>query len=202
MKKFPAIALIEFASIARGILACDALLKCAPISLIKAGTVSRGKYLILIGGSVGAVETAFNEGLARGGDTVLDSVHLPDIHPRVHEAILGARRAGVEDAISVIELKTVAATIRATDAAIKGADVEIVEIRLADHLGGRAFSILTGKLEDAIAAVKYAKKVVPNETLWIQDTVVPRVHATLLQHLQATTRFSQIEPAILTDGEL
>ena len=87
MKKYPAIALIELSSIAKGILAVDAMLKCAPISLIKSGTVSKGKFLILIGGSVASVELAFKEGIKKGDSTVVDCVHLPDIHPQVHDAM-------------------------------------------------------------------------------------------------------------------
>ena len=202
MKKYPAIALIEFSSIAKGILAVDTMLKCAPISLIKSGTVSKGKYLILLGGSVASVDLAYNEGITKGEDTIVDCVHLPDIHPQVYDAILGARKSGVDDAIATIELKTVAAIVRATDAAIKGAEVDIVEIRIADQIGGKAFSILTGKLEDILASVKHAKDSLKDQDNWIQDTIVPRVHETLLQQLEIGTRFSQIEPIVLEDGEL
>lgn len=202
MKKYPAIALIEFSSIARGILAVDAMLKCAPISLIKSGTVSRGKYLILIGGSVASVDLAYKEGITKGDNTVLDCVHLPDIHHQVHDAILGARKSGLEDAIGIIELKTVSSTIKATDAGIKGADVDIVEMRIADRIGGKAFSIFTGKLEDVQASVIHAKQAIQKQDFWILDTVIPRVHDTLLQQLDISTRFSQIEPMVLEDGEL
>jgi microcompartment protein CcmL/EutN len=202
MKKYPAIALIESSSIAKGILAVDTMLKCSPISLIKSGTVSKGKYLILIGGSVASVDLAFKEGITKGENSIVDSVHLPDIHPQVHDAILGARKSGVDDAIATIELKTVASTVRAADAAIKGAEIDIVEIRIADRIGGKAFSILTGKLEDVLAAVKHAKDSLKDKNNWLQDTIVPRVHETLLQQLDIGTRFSQIEPIILKDGEL
>ena len=48
----PALALIEFNSIAVGIQAGDAMVKKAPIASIKAGTVQPGKYLVLITGQV------------------------------------------------------------------------------------------------------------------------------------------------------
>ena len=56
MKKYPAIAIVELASIADGIYCTDALLKKAPIAMIKSGTVSHGRYLIVIGGSTASVE--------------------------------------------------------------------------------------------------------------------------------------------------
>jgi microcompartment protein CcmL/EutN len=48
----PALALIEFDSIAAGIEAGDAMAKKAPIARIVAGTVRNGKYLVLISGEV------------------------------------------------------------------------------------------------------------------------------------------------------
>jgi len=40
---------MEFGSIADGIFCTDALLKRAPIAMIKSGTISNGRYLIIIG---------------------------------------------------------------------------------------------------------------------------------------------------------
>ena len=48
----PALALLEFSSIAAGIFAGDAMVKRAKLAVIHAGTVQPGRYLILIGGSV------------------------------------------------------------------------------------------------------------------------------------------------------
>ena len=153
MKPCPAIALIEFNSISTGINAGDAMIKKAPIAVIKAGTVSRGKYLVLIGGSVASVEESFKEGLNIGSEVVIDKVFLPDVHPHVVDSILGTKRQISYEALGVIETASVAATIEASDAAIKGAKVNIIEIRLADALGGKGFVIVNGKVEDVEAAV-------------------------------------------------
>ena len=80
MKQQDALALIELDSIPAGILTADAMLKEAPIAVLKSGTVHNGKYLILIGGSVAAVGMAFAKGMSRGQDYLLDAVFLPDIH--------------------------------------------------------------------------------------------------------------------------
>ena len=48
MKKYPSIALLELSSIAVGIFTADAMVKRAPITVLKSGTVHNGKYLILI----------------------------------------------------------------------------------------------------------------------------------------------------------
>ncbi len=48
----PALALLEFGSIAVGMQAADAMVKRAPIDTLRSGTVHNGKYLVLIGGQV------------------------------------------------------------------------------------------------------------------------------------------------------
>lgn len=189
MKKYPAIALIEFQGIATGITAGDAMVKKAPIAMLKAGTVSRGKYLVLIGGSVASVAESFKEGLNIGGEMVVDKVILPDIHPQVHDAILGTRKKLSFDALGVIETASVAATIEAADAAIKGAVVNIVEIRLADALGGKGFVLVNGKVEDVEAAIHIGISAISNKALWRDSTIIPAIHHELAQEIYGSTRF-------------
>ena len=50
--------------------------------MIKSGTVSRGRYLIIIGGSTASVEESLNEALAVGQASRLDHAFLPDVHPQ------------------------------------------------------------------------------------------------------------------------
>ncbi|MCK4452704.1 MAG: BMC domain-containing protein, partial [Anaerolineae bacterium] len=130
----PALALLEFSSIAAGIQAADAMVKRAPIDVIRAGTVQPGKYLVLIGGQVADVEESLAAGREVSGAAavLVDVVYLPQVHPEVVEAIGGGRVPRVTDALGVIETTTVAAAIHAADAGIKGAEVRLVEVRLAD----------------------------------------------------------------------
>ena len=51
-----AIATIELISVARGILAADAMLKAADVRLYEAHPICPGKYLVVVGGQVGAVD--------------------------------------------------------------------------------------------------------------------------------------------------
>ena len=53
-----AIALLEFDSVAAGIEAGDAMVKRAALSVVHAGTVQPGKYLVLIAGTVAEVAYA------------------------------------------------------------------------------------------------------------------------------------------------
>ena len=108
MKNYPAIAVLEFGSIADGIYSTDAVLKKAPIAMIKSGTVSGGRYLIVIGGSTASVQESM--GVATG---ILDSVFLPDVHDRLHDALLGKRAECRQDAVAILETDTISSNVRA-----------------------------------------------------------------------------------------
>lgn len=202
MNRYPAIALIEFSGIAAGIKAGDAMLKRAPISVLKSGTVHDGKYLVFVGGSVAAVEEAFNEGLFVGEDRIVDSVMLANVHDQVHDAVFGTRQACAGDALGIIETSTVAATLRSADAGVKGADAEIVEIRLADDIGGKAFAIFTGRIEAVEAALEIAKQAVTHPDFWIQQTLIPRLHEQMASQINQSTHFARAALNQLEDGEV
>ena len=202
MKKYPAIALIEFSSIATGILAGDAMVKRAPISVLKSGTVHKGKFLVLIGGSVASVEESFSEGLSIGEEQIIDKMILPNAHIQVHDAILGARKTCCDEAIGVIETATVAATIQSADAGIKGANVNIVEIRLADDIGGKAFAIFTGKVEEVEAAINISKNAVTDPEHWIRDTIIPRLHTDMAKQIDQSTSFFKTDLNKIENSEV
>ena len=193
MKKYPAIALIEFSSIATGVIAGDAMVKKAPISMLKTGTVSRGKYLVLIGGSTGSVEESFKEGLNVGASAVVDKVFLPDVHPQVLGAMMGERKKVIYESFGIIETTSIAATIEAADAGIKGAIVEITEIRMGDALGGKAFVMMNGKVEDVEAAVEIGMNAITNKALWRNKIIIPSLHTEMAKQIDVSTRFALAE---------
>lgn len=202
MNRYPAIALIEYSSIAVGIHAGDAMVKRAPITVIKSGTVHNGKHIVLIGGSVASVEESYAEGLRIGGEFVVDKVILPDVHEQVHNAILKVRILCSGDAVGVIETKTVAATIKSADAGIKGAKVDIVEIRLADDIGGKAIAIFTGNVEEVEAAVEISKQKVTNPEFWHKDIIIPRIHSDMADQINRSTRFAVVDMGHIEGSEI
>jgi len=128
----PAIGLVEFNSIAQGILAGDAMVKRAEVDLLEARTICPGKYMVLIGGDTGPVGESMESGIEVGADTVVDQLFLPNVHISVFPAIAGAVETDEVEALGIIETISVASTIVAADAAAKTADVTLVELRLAN----------------------------------------------------------------------
>jgi len=185
----PALALIEFDSIAAGIDAGDAMAKKAPIARIIAGTVHNGKYLVLAAGEVADVEESLAAGLAVGASAVLDHVFLPGVHPHVVDAIAAQRRPQPVDALGIVETRTVAAAIAAADAGIKGAQVNLMEVRLADGLGGRGLVFFDGLVADVEAAVRIATDIIAATSALIHAVVIPQLHPEMAANLLVDTRW-------------
>ncbi|MFH1475339.1 MAG: BMC domain-containing protein, partial [Chloroflexota bacterium] len=181
--------LLELDSIAAGIEAGDAMAKRAPIDVIRAGTVHPGKYLILVGGAVADVEEALEAGREVGASSVLDVVLLPHVHPELVAAIRGERRPAAGEALGVIETVTVAAILEAADAGLKGARVRLLEIRLADDLGGKGYLLFDGPVADVEAAVEIgAGRIAGAPGLVLR--VIPRLHREMADNLAADARFA------------
>jgi microcompartment protein CcmL/EutN len=189
----PAIALIEFDSVAIGIRAGDAMVKRAPITFLRTGTVQRGKYLVLIGGDTASVEESLTEGLEVGEEAVVDKVYLPHVHPTVFAAVQGARQVGEYESLGIIETNTVAAIIQAADAGVKGAAVTLLEIRLANGLGGKGIALFTGEVADVEAAISIGTGVIQGQDLRIRSTVIPSLHGEMEANIAKDTRFESDE---------
>lgn len=188
LKLDPALALIELSSIAAGIQAGDAMVKKAPVATLRSGTVQPGKFLVLIGGALADVEESLTAGLESGGKAVLDHLLLPNVHAEVVRAVGGGREVKASDALGIIETSTVAAAIHAADAGIKGAEVTLLEVRLADGLGGKGLTLFTGAVADVESAIEIgAEKVAPG--LLVQQVVIAQLHAEMADNVNASTRF-------------
>ncbi|HKY84948.1 MAG TPA: BMC domain-containing protein [Anaerolineales bacterium] len=187
----PALALIEYSSIAVGIQAADAVAKKAPIRVLKAGTIQPGKFLVLFGGQVGDVEESLSAGRQVGGDSVVDFVYLPLVHPEVVEALSGTRRTTAVDALGVIETTSVASTILAADAGVKGAGVHLVEIRLGDGLGGKGIVLYSGLVADVETAVEIGVGVLRRPEHLLRRVVIPQLHPEVWTNVSASTRFRE-----------
>ena len=192
----PAIALLEFDSIAVGIEAGDAMAKRAPIDVLRSGTIHPGKYLVLVGGTVGDVEEAFLAGREVGGPCLLDTVFLPNVHAQVVAALRGERLAGTGEALGIIETETVASVICAADAGVKGAKVRLLDLRLGDGIGGKGYVLFDGVVSEVEAAVAIACERVTDVAagalagtrapIW---RVIPQLHGEMRHELEADPRF-------------
>jgi len=191
-------ALLEFETIAAGVLASDLMVKRSPIALLRCGTIHPGRFLILVGGSVASTEEAYTAGMQAGeaAGSITDSVFLGDVHPYLHDAVLGTRRDLVGDALAVVETHSSPALLAAVDAAVKSTPVMLAEIRLGDDLGGHALALMSGDLHDVETAIEICVERSGDQL--IARTVLPRLDPDLRTLLDGGTRFGlcpAFEPA-------
>lgn len=186
----PALALLELDSIAVGIVAGDAMAKRSPIDVLYAGTIHPGRYLVLVAGEVADVEEAMEAGAEAATGCIVDRMLLPDVHDDVVAAMRGTRRVADGEALGVIETRTVASLVTAADAGIKGARVRLLEMRLADGLGGKAYLLFGGPLSEVEAAVELGGARAGAAGAAI-TRVVAQLHPEMRENLEAAARFRE-----------
>jgi len=184
---YPALAFLEFKSIAAGIEAGDVMVKHAPVDQIVTGTVHPGHFLIMVTGQVAAVEEAVSVGKQTGKQKLLDHLFLPNVHPGVVKALNGIRVEGHMDALGIVETHTVASAINAADAGLKGADVTLVQLRLADGLGGKGLVLFHGVVADVESAVEIGTAV--SHAHLLHHMVIPQLHSEMWDNVNGNGRF-------------
>ena len=170
----PALLCLEFNSIAVGILAGDVLVKRAPVTMLDARHLSPGKYLLLATGDVAALEESYAAAKEAGADALLDETFLPFAHDDLYPLLRGERLAGRGEALGVLETSTVAACVRAADGAAKEAEVRLIELHQANHLGGKAYVLLQGRVYDVEAAVERGAALAGSAL--VRQVVIPLLH--------------------------
>ncbi|MCP5094277.1 MAG: BMC domain-containing protein [Chloroflexi bacterium] len=184
---FPALGLLEFNSIAAGIESGDAMVKHSPVDRIVSGTVQPGHYLVMVTGQVATVEEAFKIGKESGESNLRDCLFLPNVHPDVVTALSGEQQSGAADALGIIETESVASAIKAADAGLKGADVNLLNLRLADGLGGKGLAYFNGMVADVEAAVELATAVAHPHLL--HHKIVAQLHSEMWDNVNRNGRF-------------
>ncbi|EBW8668351.1 BMC domain-containing protein [Salmonella enterica subsp. enterica serovar Enteritidis] len=69
-----AIGILELTSIAKGMELGDAMLKSANVDLLVSKTICPGKFLLMLGGDIGAIQQAIETGTSQAGEMLVDSL--------------------------------------------------------------------------------------------------------------------------------
>lgn len=186
-----ALALLEFANVSVGVLAVDRMLKKSPVALLRCGSVHPGRYLALVGGSVASTQEAHAAGAAVGCEqgALVDEVFLGDPHPLLNAAVMGERVTPAGDAVGLCEVSTSPGLLRLMDALLKDVPIGLVEIRLADDLGGHALAVFDGDLPSVQEALDMVSVRLGTTAQQLGSAVLPRVDETLREVLGTGTKF-------------
>jgi microcompartment protein CcmL/EutN len=179
--KINAIGCIETTSISRGFQVADTMLKAADVELLINRTICPGKYMIVIAGDTDAVKASVKAGSEVADATEVDQFIIPNVHPQIFPAITGNVQVTNLQALGIIETFSVASLIEAADAAVKAADVELIQVHLAMAIGGKAYFTLTGDVAAVEAAIDAAVAEVKKKGLLVGKVVIPQPDPAILQ---------------------
>jgi microcompartment protein CcmL/EutN len=158
----PALAVVEFDSIAVGVQAGDAMIKASPLGALYAGTVVDSIFLPYVHEAVVAAMASSE-----------------------HKAALDA------EAVGVVETDSVATAIEAADVGVKAARVDLTALRLADGLGGKGYAVFCGVVAEVEAAVDAAVDRVEPTGHLLRRVVIAQMHDEMRANLDADLRFNQ-----------
>lgn len=181
--KLQALGMVECNSIAAGIEAADYMVKAAQVEVLMLKTICPGKFLVAVHGEVAATQSSVAAGLAQGKDTVVDHFVIPNISPAVISAMACSVESPRGAAIGVIETFSAATCVYAADAAFKAADVDMIEVRVAMGLGGKAYCLLSGDVAGVESAVAAGAATAAEKGLLLRRVVIPSLAPQVLKHL-------------------
>jgi microcompartment protein CcmL/EutN len=170
------IGLIELSSVAAGFEVADTMLKAGNVRLLLSRSICSGKYMVLIGGETAGVEAAVQAGVEVANGCLIDSFVIANVHPDVFVALGRTQPVQPNGALGILESFNVATLIQAADASAKAASVQLLEIRLAMALGGKAFVTMTGDVGSVQAAVAAGRAVIAEAGVLVNAVVLSRPH--------------------------
>lgn len=177
------VGLIELSSIAAGFSVADTMLKAGNVRLHLSRSICSGKYMILVAGDASAVESAVAAGATAANGCLIDRFVISSIHPDVLTALGRTTVAVPNGALGVLESFNVATLIRAADAAAKSAAVQLLDVRLAMAMGGKAFFTVTGDVASVQTAIDAGRAVVAAAGMLVNAVVIPRPHADVYREI-------------------
>jgi microcompartment protein CcmL/EutN len=183
-----AIGLVELQSIAWGVDVADVMVKAAPVDFIDTFMVTPGKYVVLVHGDPSSVESSVSAGRQAAPEQVLDWLLIPFVHPQVLPAVRHRSACDRVRALGLIETASVASGVLAADRAAKAAAVQLLQLVLAQGIGGKSILTLTGALFDVQAAVEAGRAEAEAAGKLVATRVIANPHPDLAARVLAASR--------------
>ncbi|HNC24514.1 MAG TPA: BMC domain-containing protein, partial [Opitutaceae bacterium] len=150
--------------------------KAGTVRLVLSRSICSGKYMVLIAGDPSAVQSAIAAACEAANGCLIDSFVITNIHPDVILALGRTSAAPPSGALGILESFNVATLIKAADACAKSAPIQLLEVRVAMALGGKAFVTLTGDVAAVQTAVKAGREIIADAGVLVNAAVISRPH--------------------------
>ncbi len=168
-----AIGMVEFNSIARGIYAADQMVKISEVEIVTASSTCPGKYIAIVHGDVAAVEDSVRIGERVAEEFFVDSIVIPNVDSGVFPAITGATMPSEIQAVGIMESFSLATMIICADQILKAAEIEPIELRLGNGLGGKAYFTYTGDVASVKSGTDAGEAIAKEKGLLVNSEVIP-----------------------------
>lgn len=148
--------IVESKSIAAGAAVADIMVKAAGVTLVRAGAICSGRYMIHVSGDRSSVATAVNAAEA-SGYRLLGSYTISAVSKQVIDALNRVPVVSERGAIGVVECRTASSGIVAADHAVKHSIVELAKIVTGQGINGKSYFVITGDVaavQESVAAVR------------------------------------------------
>jgi microcompartment protein CcmL/EutN len=122
-------------------------------------------------------------GALSAAEALVDEMVLPHAHPAIVPALGNVCQPQRLDALGIVETFSVATMLEAADGAAKTSPIDIMELRLAMALGGKAFLTFTGTVAAVRAAVDSAASVARRKGMLVQITVIANPRPEIVRDL-------------------
>lgn len=178
-----AIGILELISIARGIYVADQMVKAADVEIFTASSTCPGKYMIIVYGDVAAVEDSVSTGKELAKEFLGDSCVIPHVDSDVFLAMTASKMPDHIEAVGILELFSLPTIIKAADSILKVADLEALELRLGNGIGGKSYFIFTGDVDAVKIGIETGKNISKEKGLLVNAEVIPSPSDRLMKFL-------------------
>ena len=182
-----AVGFLEIKGAADGVAAVDTAVKAALVEVLQNKVVCSGKFTVLLAGQTAAVEAAVAAARKEVGASIYDSCVIGRVHPSLYWALhdqfpgdgLLKKKSSpaASSAVGIVETLSIAVGLEAADAALKAAEVNLLELRLGYALGGRSYLAFTGTTGAAKAALDRAVQAASDRGGLGSSCLIPQFNA-------------------------
>ena len=160
--------------------ATDAMCKAAGVEPKLHQAISKGKYIIVIAGPVGEVESSLAKGAEIAGNTLIARHIIRNVHAGALAALNKKIRPAALEAVGIVETKEALPALFAADAAAKAAFVHVAEVNTGKGIGGKGYFTVSGEVGAVRTAVAAGVKAIGEDAV-VSRIVIPNAH----EHLGA-----------------
>ncbi|NMB46772.1 MAG: BMC domain-containing protein [Firmicutes bacterium] len=178
-----AVGLLELAGIASGYQVADEVGKHATVDFWLADTICPGRFLMIVSGDTASVTVAMEMAEVLGKDEVLSQGILANIDASVFQVLTSPKGLPEGRAVGIVETLAITPAILAADGAVKTAQVELVELRIAGGMGGKALVCFAGAVDAVQAALAHIEHLIEPAAL-ANTVLLASPHPDLLAHWQ------------------